>query len=1738
MGNQHNISVKIGMIMDNFNDVIERTLNRMHIYVMTEKINFICMAQTQYHNLVFERELFDILCKNKYAIEHEAADNNPSDDSLHLANNDYPFSLIICSKEAKRSSILLSNVGLVLVKFILYLRMLYRNVARPDSPNCFLAINTRILPFGRVCIDIDYKIPLLGEGDGDYDEFVRKSFELVAQYTTMGNIIMTRNCYTPNTRSFHLITEQQFDATTRHIIFMRIAEGIRALNDNVKIDQVHVWMLPFGRGHVPVRKYDRRLNEFMDLVYPYTEVDFELMMPFDVSQGMDNLYTLYSLNTDEVAVTNGDDFNYDVLHECLGRDIMDSYYIGDTSDIAKNLQLLSRVLSSRYEFAFSSQFRQRYDANYLSRVMGNKFNNAFIIMSNKKLQLETSWNIPKPKAKPRPSERYEIYRFIEHRLLGEMRNLEDLFKVMPSDLVKRNVNIGNVDELQNEELAKRKLASEINVDSVYTGPVHNLALDIAENQCIDFVWDNIVEDTSSTHPWPFVYIGRSQIVQTAMSHMRNVHEYYTRTIVDNVYTYEKHDGIMRCFENIQSMFDGQLLADTMNALCQNIFCSDFQRVQSYLFTMYEFFCRVHYIDACVTRSEFDEVVETYLLETVRPMFDEADLKTYRERHVQMTPGPKAYAKFPSPCSPLARVWDSIRPANKILLHIIYLMIVEHNYSSVFFHLHTITRNKDNSQILASLFLHIIDNSYMTTPEGDEDGGDDTMNVVRSYASKEFLNFIYMMFINAGVNYECDLRGKNVVFSSVDSKDYINDMKELIVTSPLWFFLCNYQYVDEQMSYSNRFDLFAAIFRQDNSGGGGRQTASPPGTSSSADQRTSNGPSPPKQRRGGSGGGSGGGGGNNGAANFNTERVLNANNISDRYHADLLRIFFRYILAYMKTETGVYIYDGVRMMSLPFKEPSNIPQLEVKDPVSFLGMYRHQYGIYNTWTMQMERNINVLNGQINISNDELGNYPHLFNPYNDDIYRLLVNRFLKSITFTRVINYQKNLALFLAPIYDPNVENNLKVLNYNIDSIQINIHDLASSEFNIPQEMFVDILDAGKKPKSKLYEMFKWLYCIVCHYSENYSCVITTPSTFIPKCMLPECGEDNENIFSMVKGNGAMDDDDNNNNGYGSGGDNFLQRLHNVLESKNREQKEIITDELQKLSQFELSTLVNLFKNAYMFEEDGGDTENGILEGIEGMDTNMEVDHDISAQSQTPGSPSPQSSSTTTEEIFKFNLSVHRNMAGSGSNGTDIMDFFEGDEFVENSKIKLLLNLFNRKLSAEIKQMSPEAFKQIIEDNHSHHITRFVLLTLSWLIRTLHTHIFADTRFFRELQQYRQLLYDDLSDLVFRHNGYFMYNNRITDVAQIFSHYCRHVELVVDPVFEMSMSVDRDLYLQHDAELEKRVSPEIVRDIEDACVSAIYQGQFIEDTNVDLSRLWARVTVPRNKHRISPLFTLHTATGKSEYLTERCRRHFNNKYFNNVLDPSSLAQTDHRGTDMARELNTNLIVCIEEFNSLTAKFKQVCGYTSVAYKPLFADTKVSFQNNSTVILSTNNDPKCNEEAIVARLHVYPRRIQYANVNKYLKFQRSSMLASTSLLKINNIMSVQMIMEKMPRVLAENYRGNFMMTWLLKRFFLFNIIDHVTVHTSETLQNHINNFYTMINAQEFVLQRLDMTTTSTMTLVQFRRLVNRICEENRSLFNTKIDTYNVYKILCDRLKALINNDQQTIRISEKNDNALRQ
>ncbi|WBR61436.1 virulence associated protein E [Drosophila suzukii associated hytrosavirus 1] len=1692
--------------MENLNALLDGTMHGSPIYTMTEKIKFFNLAQTQYQFLAFEHELFDALLRNRFAIQN---DSKPNEEGVTYANSDYPFSLIICSKDACRSSILLNNTGMVIIKFILYLRMLNKYAGHPSSPNYFLAVNLKQLPFSRLCIDVDYKMSTFSNesenniSDDEYQELIKECCKIVKKYTTTGDIMITTNCFTANTRSFHLITEQQFDVGTRDFLFKKIAREITYLNACISIDQVHVWMLPFGRGHVPTFRHVHTNNTMKTLTYPYIEHDFELAMPFDLTSGIDNIYTLFCFTVTDDIDEDGD--SHDVLNEYLENEVVHSYYLNVDENIKTNMQLFAKILSYKYSFAFRSQFNYHFVPNYLAHVMCNKYNNYFIIMSSKKLLFESNWHIPKPKMKKRPTEFYEIYRFIEPELEESITCLEQLFEKMPTDLVKKNVYIGDVNENMITVNPNSVVANQENctISEVFTGDVHfDFNFHEMSNEEIDLF--DYLHDSNHQHPWAYLIENPQELTSIASVPMRSVHEYFHKTIINNVYTYEKsNDNVMMYFKNIQSMLSKDIdeFGEIINKICKVLLAGDVQKLQKYIFPLYEFFCRVHYIDACITTSEHQHIRNGILRDTLNINMEDEMLNMYRNKCLEMFVSKKAYRKFPIPDTPLDKIWSTLIPEFKVILHVIYLMMVEHNYTSIFVYMHNLLRTNNVTHMVCSFLLNIIDDSYVDK---------ETQNVVHSYASKEFLNFIYMMFINGGTNVKCNFENGNVKFNMVNLQSFISDLQMMFYASPIWFFLCNFQYVDEHMSLPMRFELFTYIFQQG-------ATDGVMSVRDSDNRSRSDGPPPAKQAKK--------------MIVIQHEKVFKNNGIPEMFYADLMNIFYKYIAAFCSTDNGKYMYDATAFTGQGLPETIVKPHI-VRDPLKYSIMYRQQYGIYNTWTMQMERNTSILYTHIHISNDEFDKYPELFTPYNDAIYRIIVNRYLKAIMFTRILNYQKTLGLYMAPIYNPTVDMKKieQYLMHNIDSVQINIHDLASPDFVTNEEMFTDIL----KKNNKLYEMFKWLYAIICHYSEHYSCKITTPSSFIPKTILPQVVEQNENhngengggiesTYSMFQHQIA--DSAYQQNNEENEGENLIQRIHKILNSKKSEQQQNITDELQKLSQQELTSLIVLFDNVST-HHDNNEEEEQITELIHnGIINNSESQEPLSpSTSNSSGTTSEKKTASPSDEISMLNLSTR----GSSAN-MRCTEFFDNDEYIDNAKIRLLLNLFNRKMSNDIIQIPMESFEKIIEENFGNHIVKFVLLILSWFIRTTHTHIFTETLFFRELQQYRQTLYDQLSELVFKHHGYYIINDSMVNVTKLYSLYCRNVRIVVDPIFEMSFVIDKDLYLDYDPELEATVSRDTIHDIETACVSSIYQGQFIENTNVDLCRMWARVTVPRNKHRISPIFTLHTSTGKSDYISERCRRHFNNKQFANYLDSSSL-KTNDRGVDMAPELNANLIVCIEEFAVLQEKFKLICGHSAITYKPLWSDSKSSFQNNATVILATNNDPKCTEEAVIARLHIFPRRIQYAAVNKYLKFERINICSTATNLNINNIMTVQLIMEKIPRAHAENYRGNNMLIWILKRFFLYNIFDPITVQASETLQYHIDNFQNMINAPQIILERLEPH-KGTMTLFQFRKLVNRICEENRSLFNSKVDAYNVYTILTDKLKSLIDIDNQTINIAEK-------
>lgn len=200
-------------------------------------------------------------------------------------------------------------------------------------------------------------------------------------------------------------------------------------------------------------------------------------MPFDLTMGMDNLYTLIkitttnhlnnnnirnidcvldngNMNIDDDMSTNDDDDDdtnniesSQCIYEYFNSELINIRYVIDQKN---SLQLLVRVSSFKYEFAFQHQQHYHFEHTYILTLLSNKYNNYFLLILNKKLLFENNWQIPQVKAKQRPTEFYEIYRFIEHKFVGSISNMEQLFDLMPKHLVNRNVNIGSADEIINE----------------------------------------------------------------------------------------------------------------------------------------------------------------------------------------------------------------------------------------------------------------------------------------------------------------------------------------------------------------------------------------------------------------------------------------------------------------------------------------------------------------------------------------------------------------------------------------------------------------------------------------------------------------------------------------------------------------------------------------------------------------------------------------------------------------------------------------------------------------------------------------------------------------------------------------------------------------------------------------------------------------------------------------------------------------------------------------------------------------------------------------------------------------------------------------------------------------------------------------------------------------------------------------------------------------------------------------
>lgn len=178
----------------------------------------------------------------------------------------------------------IGSAGYTLILIVLYCRYLYAFSKIADQKldkNTFvvmlnhgLKINLRCSPICRVVIDVDLDNKELSTKMGS--EAKAYIFSQLALFLPPKcRILITKNCSVPNTQSFHLITDHQFDVKSAEEIKMYIHDVGNSKN-TMKVDYVDQWALPHSRFHFPVGFYNRE-NGISEVL----PIEYDKVLPFN-----------------------------------------------------------------------------------------------------------------------------------------------------------------------------------------------------------------------------------------------------------------------------------------------------------------------------------------------------------------------------------------------------------------------------------------------------------------------------------------------------------------------------------------------------------------------------------------------------------------------------------------------------------------------------------------------------------------------------------------------------------------------------------------------------------------------------------------------------------------------------------------------------------------------------------------------------------------------------------------------------------------------------------------------------------------------------------------------------------------------------------------------------------------------------------------------------------------------------------------------------------------------------------------------------------------------------------------------------------------------------------------------------------------------------------------------------------------------------------------------------------------
>lgn len=417
---------------------------------------------------------------------------------------------------------------------------------------------------------------------------------------------------------------------------------------------------------------------------------------------------------------------------------------------------------------------------------------------------------------------------------------------------------------------------------------------------------------------------------------------------------------------------------------------------------------------------------------------------------------------------------------------------------------------------------------------------------------------------------------------------------------------------------------------------------------------------------------------------------------------------------------------------------------------------------------------------------------------------------------------------------------------------------------------------------------------------------------------------------------------------------------------------------------------------------------------------------------------------------------------------------------------------------------------------------FIMLLVSWHIRTLHKNFFTSSLYMQYIKKHRQILYDELQEILAQSVGPFFLSHGQQSLVHYFKKFTKCTRLDVDALnFNIQPPRGYVVPTRNDDYIGEIESVDD-DDIHSGVIAFIIQAQFNKETILDLLKMVTKCTRPVNRERIAMMFLNRPRTGKNAFSDTLTQSLFKTSQQNSYRY-ADLINCEHEsnGNKLSVAFNRNLVCSFDEVESLPNVFKTVCNNACLSGRLLYTDTGSSFYINAHPILISNIDPVCKECAVVDRVRVFDRYYQFTSLNPAVVIHRSDGVHHIDIPEVNTVFAVQNLLQTLPKEnTTVGEHGMYLLIWQMATLFANTQQEPCSQRFTNQMQKTMSRFIHATDPAKYLIaHKIKQNTSEPITVQAFKASIQSIIAQDRTIpRSTSFNLNSIIHDVLDRLQLL--------------------